>query len=651
MPFADPIRPLWAALAVLLPALSAWRIVAGVRLWEDEICRPLAGITLFVVLHLLSVHLLATLEMARVIASVSLFQIAVVQGVALGLVLLLLPRTAPRLHASARDRAATTMAAIRSLPLPVLIGGGVVAASYAVFLANLLLSYPMGTDAVSYHFPTAVRWLQEGSLRIPTSKEWHFSLSGNAEIPMMVLLGTGWQALATLPQMLGAVVLSLASYRIATRLGASPAAAVAAVLILLNIPMITWQTFSGYIDLYGGSFIVAAVALFLARHDELDRPLAWWLFPGRLAVCGLACGIALGTKPTFYVYSALFWLGAVGVSLVERTRHRIPVKTVASVMLVAILLPGIFWFGRTVSATGNPLYPVKVEVKGYTIFDGYDARTQIGIGDQHWVRSRSEWIIYPWTEWKRFGSSYGTGTGLGAAFATFVPLGVLSALAGMVFWRSGGAGVQPFLPAALLVGGLVWWFAMGRMLRFTIPLIACACALTAPLLDRLLSYRPVAVGGLLVLSLATTSLIAAFEPAHSLLGRARTWNWTRAVFYGVPAIVDEFPRGSCVLNAGDFINNFGLAGKYLSNRILTLYESPERLTEEFIHARGVDYVVKTGTPDENDRVLSAMGAKLVFDDAHVLLGGGTDNPWRIWHVGRPPGSPGSGGPTRRGRFE
>jgi hypothetical protein len=123
------------------------------------------------------------------------------------------------------------------------------------------------------------------------------------------------------------------------------------------------------------------------------------------------------------------------------------------------------------------------------------------------------------------------------------------------------------------------------------------------------------------------------------------------VFYGVPAIVDEFPRGSCVLNAGDFFNNFGLAGKYLSNRILTLYESPERLTEEFIYARGVDYVVKTGIPDENDRVLAAMGAKLVFDDAHVLLGGGIDNPWRIWHVGRPPDPPGTGGPTRRGCFE
>ena len=35
----------------------------------------------------------------------------------------------------------------------------------------------------------------------------------------------------------------------------------------------------------------------------------------------------------------------------------------------------------------------------------------------------------------------------------------------------------------------------------------------------------------------------------------------------------------------------------------------------------------------------------------MTFGGGTDNPWRIWHVGSPPDPPGTGGPTRRGCFE
>ena len=646
----DPIHPVWAVLSLLLPAFSTWLLSRRMRFWNDGIARTLTAVTVFVILHLLPIHLLGALELARVIASVTLFKIALAEGFVFVLVLLYVVFRSPIPEGIGRrsQRAIAAAAYLHSLQSFVLIGGALVATCYGVFLVNLLVSYPTGTDAVSYHFPIAVRWLQEGSLRIPSSKEWHFGLPGNAEVPMMVLLGTGWQILATLPQMLAVVVLSLGTYRITARLGASPSAAAAVVLILLNVPLITFQTFSGYVDLFGASFIVAAVSLFLGRYDGPPPQMLL----SRLAICGLACGIALGTKPTFYVYAAVFWVATVCVLFAERARHRIPVKTVAAALLVVILVPGAFWFGRAIVATGNPLYPIKVEVLGHTVFDGY-ARTRITTADEdrRWVRSRGEWLIYPWTEWKDSGFSYGTGTGLGAAFAAFVPLGMLGAVAGLLLRRRDEPGLQRIFTAAVLLMGIVWWFTLARMLRFAIPLIACACALTAPLLDYVVRHRQAAVGSLLVLSLATTSIIAAFQPAHSFVSRARIWDWTRAVYYGVPAIVDDFPRGSCVLNLADFTINFALAGKHLSNRVITSFERPRRLTEEFIRARGVDYVVKTGARDEDDRVISAMGSRLVFEDSSVLLGGGLDNPWRIWGILQPPDSTKSTALGRRGCFE
>ncbi|MGH8584276.1 MAG: hypothetical protein ACREWG_16190 [Gammaproteobacteria bacterium] len=640
---------LWAILSLLLPVFSTWLLFRRSPLRYDGLTALLAGVVIYIVLVLLPVQLLATLEMMHLIASVSLAQIALVELFVLVVILTYLAR-GPKVSLGmpeSRNRVTTALAYVAALPTSVSRGGAVVGACYAVFLVNLLVSYPTGTDALSYHFPVALRWLQEGSLRIPGSKQWQFSLPGNAEVPMMILFGTGWQALATLPQMLGVAVLAAGSYRIAIRLGAAHGGAAAAVVILLSVPMITFQAFSGYIDLFGAAFLVAAVALFLSRYDGFDQPPPRRIFLARLGVCGLACGIALGTKPTYYVYAAAFWSAAVCVLGLERFRHRIPLKAVAAVMLVGLAIPSVFWFGRAVYATGNPLYPLQVEVMGHAIFDGY-TQTQIGTvaGDSQFVRSRAEWIIYPWTEWKYSGSSYGTGTGLGAAFAAFVPLGLVMAIGGMALRKGNGRKPMLIFTAILFAMGVVWWFTLGRMLRFAIPLIAFSCVASAPLLDYLMKRRRTATGLLLVLSLGTTCLISSFQPVHSFMGRARIWNWTRAVYYGVPAIVDTFPNGSCVLNAAEYTASFALAGKRLSNRVITWFERPSVLTSEFLQQRGVDYVVKAGPKDDEDRLLSTIGARLIFDDASVLLGGGVKSPWRIWKIEDAP-SPGTPSRARR----
>jgi len=622
-----------AVLCLILPLLSTFVLFRGFRLWHDPVAERLARVVVYAILHLLPIQLLAALELVHFTRAVTLVRVAAFELLILAALLVYrLRHPPPRIETAAP--ATSISARVAALPASVRIGGGVIAACYAVFLLNMIASYPTGTDAISYHLPVAVRWLQEGSLRIPSSKEWHFSLPGNAELSMMVLLGTGWQALATLPQLLSALLIASASYSIARTLGACRSAAGAAILILLGVPIVTFQTFSGYIDLPGSAFFVAAVALFLCRYDYVDHapnPRGLLL---RFGVCGLACGVAVGTKPTFYVYVAAFMLAGLCILLLERDRHGIPVKTAAIVVVAAVLLPSVFWFGRATFATGNPVYPLKVEVAGHTIFDGNSLGTEMAPPDAElsWVRSNWEWPIYPWTEWKDSGFSYGTGTGLGASFATFIPLAFVVALWGLVRRQWSRWRPESIFAGATLGMGLIWWVALNRNPRFAIPLIAFGCALSAPLLGSLIRQRRTWFGALLVVSLATTSLISAFQPAHSLLARARIWTWTRAVYYGVPAAVDDFPSGSCVLNSANFMASFALTGKRLSNRVITFFERPAPLTAEFLDRHGVDYVVKMGARDKDDLMFAELGAKLIFEDSSVLLGGGEANPWRIWKV-------------------
>ena len=467
------MQSMYAVLCVLLPLMSTLVLFRGFRLWDDPVAERLARVVVYAVFHLLPIQLLAALELMHVTRAVTPLRVAIFDLLILAVLLAYRLRHPASFEIAAP--ATSTSARLSALPASVRIGGTVIAACYGVFLLNMIASYPTGTDAISYHLPVAVRWLQEGSLRIPSSKEWHFGLPGNVELSMMTLLGTGWQTLATLTQLLSAFLLAGATYSIARTLGAGTSAAGAAVLVLLSVPIITFQAFSGYIDLPGSAFFVTAVALFLRCHDSLaaapSRPPALL----RLAICGLACGVAVGTKPTYYVYVGAFMLAALCILWIERDRHRVPLQRSAIVLIAAILVPSVFWFGRAQFATGNPIYPLKVEIVGHTIFDGYPRPVLAPPdADRSWVRSNWEWPIYPWTEWKDSGLSYGTGTGLGASFATFVPLGFVVALWGMVrsqrrFWKP-----ETVFSVVALGMGLIWWIALNRNPRFAIPLIALA---------------------------------------------------------------------------------------------------------------------------------------------------------------------------------
>jgi hypothetical protein len=532
---------------------------------------------------------------------------------------------------------AHTTLVVTPLPRYLQLSVAILAASYLLFAVNLFTSYPGGPDALEYHMPLALHWLQEGSLRIPASRVWQFSFPGNAEIGMMLLLGTGRQSLVPLVNWMGAAALGCAVYLIAQCLSrGNRLASFTAALIVFSIPMTEFQMFSGYIDLFGTGFLMAAIALFLSRYGghaaESIQDQGLWI--PLIALSALACGICMGSKSTYYVYGGVFLLIAVGTLVWERSRHRRSVVALVAVLALASLLPCAFWFGRGLAAERNPVYPLQVKLAGHVIFPGY-APSDIAPSDygSNFVKSEPEWLLYPWTEWKRSPGylliPYSVGDGLGAAFATFVPLAVALALYTGFFRRRSGA-VQTILLLAWLVLLAVWWLAMSQVPRYGLPLLIVACTLAAPLLAKLQTWNSPIFRILVVASILSTCIISSFMPIYALAGRILTGTWTRAEFYGYPSIIDGLPAGSRVLNYTGMPNvNFFLAGERLSNRVLPSFEAPPRLTSEFCRENNLDYVVEMTPAGNQVRPLELAGASLA--EIHI----DREMRWRIWKLNRP----------------
>jgi hypothetical protein len=612
----------------------------------------LSVMVLWITLLIVSVQFLGELEIVGIISRVTLPGIALLQLVVLGGAATLSFARRPLTTLSFRDFAAGFH---EKFPFYLKLSSIILGGSYLLFAINLCTSFPNGTDALSYHMPLALRWLQEGSLRISSDKAWQFSLPGNGEIVEMLALATGKQFLVPLGSWVASIVLATAAYSLAVRFSnGAKAPAFSAILVVFSIPMVEFQAFSAYVDIFGTAFLFAAVTVWTHRYHsqivaERTTPVQS-LSLGALAVSGLACGVSLGTKTTFLPYCAMFLAGVIYILWKERHIHKEPVSLLVGIFLVGVLLPSAFWNVRALQATGNPVYPIPVSLGTHEIFTGFQPATKLLVndppggpsnqGDNKFVRHVSEWLIYPWTEWLNsfggdFPTVYGEASGLGGAFATFVVVGV-----GFVAYQcASGSGPPQVLGATrtvllgLSVSLLIWVFAMHRVLRFGLPIWIFACLLAAPAFALLMKACPRASAVLFVCAISTTCAINSLVPFHEFAGNLLSWRWSRSAIYAYPGFIDELPPGTCILNDSPLREkNFPLAGSKLSNKVVTNFEAPQEITPGFISSRKIDYIVQIA-PIKNtaDSSLAALPESVasteVFHATQLAL------VWRIWKVG------------------
>jgi hypothetical protein len=630
-----------AALLYILLAGIAGRILSR-HLGRSH--RTLGALVISLVFLLFPVHLLGTLELGGWIGKIR-FDALLFTEAGLFLAVWFVSRLLP-------PPVDPTPPARLPLPFYLKLSAWILAGSYLVFAFDLLTSFPTGWDALAYHFPVSLRLLQEGTLSLPLPRVWQLCLPANAEIGMAILLAAGYHALAPLLNALAVVVLAYALYIIVVQAGYDRMTAVATTLIAISIPMVQFQTFAGLIDLFGTACFLAAAALFLVRPSvgagagSIRRDLA------AVALSGLACGISAGSKPIYYVYSAVFFLIAFLTLLVAYKKAGKTAGQVALVMLVltaGVAAPSAFWFVRGMKAAGNPVYPLRVTIGNRVLFDGYRSEQITTMDDENnYVRSsRYEWFVYPWTEWKRGRSwdqmPYGTNSGYGAAFAAFIPLGVLYAAREFLKRRLGNSQAVIFLAFCLLL--VMWWFFLRREPRFGLPLWVAACCLSAPLIQLLMRSNSRLFGALFVCAIASTCLITSSRPALGLASRLRSGPYSRADTYEYPKSIDQLPPGSRILNySQSYMNNFALAGAGLGNLVVPFYALPapaggkldvdaafqsRSLTLDMVREYKADYIVEEL---DDPKASPPPPTPDLFLDSDTVIGSEKPTRWRIWRV-------------------
>lgn len=618
----------WLAGPVGLAGISAF-------LFGRRFCPPmqyaarlLVWLILFSSFLLLPVHVSATLEMLGVLGEVSLSSILFLA--ALPPAVLLLCRRATPDTAAPSSKFTDACRAVLELPLYVKVTTLIVAASYAVFAVNQPMAYDFAWDGHAYHLPMVVDWLQKHSLAIAPSEDWKSSLPANAEIGMMFLLASGLQRVASAFNIVALGVAVCAIYLVAARISHDKAAGLLAAFLFVSLPIVQFQAFSGYVDLFGACFIIGGVAAFVFRVDpDVHEPQ-----PRRyivmVAVAGLAWGIAIGTKPTLFGYVGLCYLGVFLVIWRERQKHHRSVVMIMAILSFAMLLPSYFWFLRALVATGNPLYPITVNLFGVTLLEGFSVNHMMKMPeDLPEPFSKLDWLSYSWVEFTfKSYPFYSHDNGVGAIWATFVPLGLLYGVFQIIRNVDDRDFRQyAYLMIFMIVMIFLWWFGLRKIVRFALPWLALACILASPLFNilarrQLRIFRP-----LLILSAVTSTSVTALTPAHSLLGLIRTGEWKeRALVLNYPAELDRLPDGAVVWNAGAHeTRNFSLAGARLSNKVIRRPWKGMRSAKAFIAQNSIDYVVETNP--YCCQGLKSIGAQVLLDRKVGPL-----YRWRIWRI-------------------
>ena len=228
----------------------------------------------------------------------------------------------------------------------VLLGG--VAAILGLVRLTAILAPPNTNDALDYHMPRVVHWIQNGSLTFyPTAVPWQLSHNPGAEyaIAHFQLLSGGdrWANLVQWFAMVGSVI---GVTLLAKDLGADVRGQVYTAVVSATIPMGILQGATAQND-YVVAFWLVALVFYLRRPRTAA---GWWSGAG----AGAALGLALLTKSTAYLFAFpfLIWFG---FSNLRSARWRL-VKPVAVIAMIVLAL-NLGHFTRNYGLYDSPVGP------------------------------------------------------------------------------------------------------------------------------------------------------------------------------------------------------------------------------------------------------------------------------------------------------
>ena len=253
-------------------------------------------------------------------------------------------------------------------------------------MQSLLLPVKVVSDGPIYHLYFAVRWWKAGRLFLVAtpfgeSAASYFPANGDVWFTWL-MVAWGGDRLARIGQAPFLLLAAIAVFRIGRMLGASRNSALLATCWFLTSTPLLIFSYEANVDTIFVAFSMIAVYFFLLDFQEAAGIAA-------LVLGGLASGIALGTKPVGVVFVPPLLALVFGA---KAARSRSTRKTLAAFFLIlfCLLLTAGFWFGRNFLLTGNPLYPLHLELFGTSILSGWYGRDAM----------RFSVYYLPITEWR-----------------------------------------------------------------------------------------------------------------------------------------------------------------------------------------------------------------------------------------------------------
>jgi hypothetical protein len=241
------------------------------------------------------------------------------------------------------------------LIIAVVVGFGLVK-----FFINLV-NPPFGWDDLNYHFTFPVEWLKHGNLDNPITIFYdpspsYYPINGSL-LFFWLILPLKNVFLADLGQFPFFILAALAAYGLARKMGLNKELSFSAAGLFFLVPNFFKQLKIAYIDVtLAALFLIALNYLFLLRKEFSLR---------NILTFGLGLGLLLGTKTVALPYSLLLFVPFVYYAVKNMDK--------AYLFLVAVLVIaslGGFSYIRNFLETGNPLYPLNLNLLGVNIFKG-----------------------------------------------------------------------------------------------------------------------------------------------------------------------------------------------------------------------------------------------------------------------------------------
>ncbi len=240
-----------------------------------------------------------------------------------------------------------------------------VAVFLIAFAKNQAVATSGSIDFSTFHLPNVIAWIQTGSIWqvdnfVPSTALGNYPNNGDVMLLAFVL---PWHNdfLVHESMWLFYVLAGLAVYAVVLRLGAARSLAAIAGCLVLAMPAVSIPALPNAMTDSVAVFALAVALLFLLRHDETKRS-------SDVVLAGISLGLCFGTK--WYAVSTVAVVVAVWLVrwLFQRRELKHVVKD-GGILVGLILAFGGVWLLRNWIISGSPLFPVKVQVAGFTLFD------------------------------------------------------------------------------------------------------------------------------------------------------------------------------------------------------------------------------------------------------------------------------------------